>query len=125
VKLLQRTLVTEALLWFSFGGGGLAWAAQLVVGSESEENGCTAAGVRIGVDAQIYSMVATALCGAVTLAALAASLYACREIRRSGGDRRGRFAFLAGSGLLANTIFLALILLGGIGSLVLDSCVQG
>jgi hypothetical protein len=47
-----------------------------------------------------------------------------RAERRAGGDRRGRFAFLAGSGVLANTIFLALILLGGIGSLVLDPCAQ-
>jgi hypothetical protein len=125
MRLAKRTVATETLLWFGFGGGALAWAAQLVVGSESEENRCTQAGIRIGVDSHAYTMVATALAGAVALAAIGASLYAFREIQRSGGDRRGRFVFLATSGLLANAIFLALILLGGIGSLVLDQCVQG
>ncbi|MGG7378909.1 hypothetical protein ACQ7B2_09140, partial [Escherichia coli] len=79
----------------------------LVVGSESEENRCTPAGIRIGVDSHAYTMVATALAGAVALAAIAASAHGFREIRRHGGDRRDRFVFLATTGILANTIFLA------------------
>ena len=125
MRLRKRNLLTEGLVWFGFAGGALAWAAQLVVAAEAEENRCTPAGIRIGVDARAYSIATLAAGAAIALAAIAASLYAFRAVRREGGDRRGRFFFLASTGLLANSIFLALILLGGIGSLVLDSCVQG
>ena len=125
MRLAPRTLLTEALLWFGAGGGALAWTAQLVLGSESEETRCTPAGTRWGFDARTYAVVVTAAAAAITVAALGVSLYALREVRRGRGDRRGRIAFVAASGVLCDVVFLALILLGGIGATALETCVQG
>jgi divalent metal cation (Fe/Co/Zn/Cd) transporter len=125
MRLAPRTFLTEALLWFGAGGGALAWTVQLVLGSESEETRCAPAGMRWGFDARTFAVSVTAAAAAITLAALAVSLFVLREVRRSGGDRRGRILFVAASGVLTDAVFLALILLGGIGAATLESCVQG
>jgi hypothetical protein len=123
-RLGRSRLLLEAVLWFGLGGGALAWSAQLVVGSEVEETRCTPAGMRWDLAPRDWEIALTAACGLVALAAALAALAGLRETRRGGGDRRGRFHFMAVSGILANTLFLALILLGGIASSVLDTCVQ-
>jgi hypothetical protein len=114
----------EALVWFGVLGGAAAWTVQLVVGSQLEENHCTRFGARYSIHTPTWEAALTAGTAAVAVAAGVAALLAYRRSRR-GGDRRGRIGFMATSGILANTLFLALILLGGIGVSVLDPCVQG
>ena len=125
MRLAPRTLGTEAVVWFGAAGGAVAWTAQLILGAESEETHCTPAGLRWGIDAKTYVVAVTAGAAAVTLAALLASLYVLREARRDGADRRGRIEFMAATGALADVLFLALILLGGLGATALGTCVQG
>ena len=114
----------EALVWFGVLGGAAAWTVQLVVGAELEENHCTRFGLRYALHTPTWEAGLTAACAAVAAAAGVAALLAYRRTR-DGGDRRGRIGFMATSGILASTLFLALILLGGIGASVLDPCVQG
>jgi len=122
---MRGRLSIEALVWFGVGGGALAWAVQLVLGAEVEETHCTPVGRRWGIDTLTWEIALTAGCGVVALASAAAALLVYREARRHRGDRRGRIAFLAPGGILASGVFLALILLGGIGASVLETCVQG
>jgi hypothetical protein len=119
---LERTSVrTNALLFFAVLAAPFAWAVQLVVGSELEEAGCRA---RPGLDSDPWTLALTAGGVALAVAAALVAAAAVREVRRGGGDERGRIAFMAWSGLLVNLVFGALILLGGIGAASLGSCVQ-
>jgi hypothetical protein len=120
----MSTRSLEALVWFGALGGAAAWTVQLVAGAELEENHCTRAGLRYSIHTPTWEAALTAVCAAVAIAAGVAALLAYRRTRH-GGDRRGRIGFMATSGMLANVLFLALILLGGIGASVLDPCVQG
>jgi hypothetical protein len=120
---MRGRLSTEALVWFGAGGGAAAWVLQLVLGAEVEETHCTPVGERWGVETLTWEIALTAGCGVVALAAGAAAVVAYRQTRRRR-DRRGRIVFMATGGILADGLFLALILLGGIGASVLERCVQ-
>jgi hypothetical protein len=112
---------TNALLFFAVLAAPLAWTVQLVAGSELEEGGCQ---LRTELHADWWLAGLTAGGAAVAVAAGLVALAVVREVRRGAGDERGRIAFMAVSGLLVNVVFGALILLGGIGAVSLDSCVQ-
>ena len=121
MKLERTSLQTNVLLLFAVLGAPLAWTVQLVWSSELEEGGC-----RLDRELSTGWWHAGITLGAllVTLAAALVAVALVREVRRSGGDERGRIAFMAFSALLVNGIFGALILLGGIGAVALDSCAQ-
>jgi uncharacterized membrane protein YozB (DUF420 family) len=114
----------ELLLWYALGGAALAWTAQLVLGAESEELGCTTVGMRLAVDPHPWHVALTVACGAVAASSAAAAVLGWRAVRRGAPDRRGRLAFMAVSALLANALFLAVIVLGGVGASFLETCAQ-
>ena len=61
------------------------------------------------------------------IGAAVAALVAVRmllEQRRQASGARGRMEFMAGSGVFVSTVFIALILLGGIASLYIAHCHQ-
>ena len=62
------------------------------------------------------------LCGAVGAVALGTAVALWRGSERQEPDPRGRIWFLAVSALLIDGLFLALIVLTGIGAIVLDPC---
>ena len=121
MKLERTSLRTNALLLFAVLAAPLAWTLQLVLSSELEEGGCR-------LDAELSAdRWHAAITGGALLVTLAAGIVAVllvREVRRSGGDDRGRIAFMAYSSLLVTGVFSALIVLGGIGALALDTCAQ-
>ena len=124
---LQRTsLLTNLLLFHGILAAPLAWSAQLVFGYGIGEARCSAFGSRYGLDSQLGELVLLLVTAGVALSALVvAGLLFFAERRESGVDDRGRVAFMAGGGVLVSSIFIVLILLGGIASLSISHCQQG
>lgn len=119
--------VPEPLAWFAALGAPAAWVVQLVLGPEGEEVRCLRAGQRLlGVHTPRWEAGLTAGCAAVAVAALAAAALVVVTLRRrrEEGDRRGRILFMGVGALTFAPLFLALILLGGVGSSVLDPCAR-
>lgn len=114
--------LTSAALWFALLGPPLAWTAQLVVGYGVEEADCGKAGQSWALHTTAWEVALLALGGVVGVASLAAAIALWRGSERHAPDPRGRIAFLAVSALLIDGLFLALIVLTGIGTIVLDPC---
>ena len=118
----RSSAVTRAALWFALLGPPLAWAAQLVVGYGVEEADCGKAGEHWSLHTTAWEATLLALCGLVGVAGLGTAVALWRGSERQEPDPRGRIAFLAVSALLIDGLFLALIVLTGIGTIVLDPC---
>lgn len=120
---IQRTgFLTNALLLHGLLAAPVAWAVQLVVGYGLAEAECSPAGVRVGFDSMTWQIVVTALTAAYALSGLAVAGRLALEEHRRDGDERGRIAFMATGGILVSSIFLLLILLGGIAASSLEPC---
>jgi hypothetical protein len=118
-----------ALLWFGVLAAPLAWVAQLLVSYAVEEAACTtgagAEPVLGSGDGPILAAVSVVAL-AVALAGIVAAALSWRFAAADpGGDPRGRVAFLAGFGLLAGVVFVAVIALGAAALLPLDTCEPG
>jgi hypothetical protein len=114
--------LSRTALWFALLGPPLAWATQLVVGYGVEEADCGKAGAHWSLHVTAWEAALLGLCGVVGAAGLGAAVALWRGSERQEPDPRGRIAFLAVSALLIDGLFLALILLTGIGTVVLDPC---
>ena len=118
----RASALTRATLWFALLGPPLAWTGQLIVGYGVEEADCGKAGEHWSLHVTAWEAALLGLCGAVGAAGLAAAVALWRGSERQEPDPRGRIAFLAVSALLIDGLFLALIVLTGIGAIVLDPC---
>jgi hypothetical protein len=118
---------TEALQWFGLLAAPIAWTVQLVLGYGTTVAACSVAGDRWGVSVATWEIALTAAAAAVAVAGQAAALVAWSRTR-DGGEAAtppaGRIHFFADASLLSNTIFLAVILLGGIAAAHLVPCRQ-
>jgi hypothetical protein len=110
---------TNLLLLFGLLAAPLAWASQLVVGWGIGEARCSVAGMEWGLDSQAGTAALLGATGAIALAGLGVSAWLQRSAAR---DERGRVAFMAGGGILVSAVFVALILLGGVGALFVEHC---
>jgi len=118
---IERTdPLTNALLLYGLLAGPLAWTAQLVVGYGIGDAACSEAGTRWAVDSQAGEAALTAVAAAGAFSGHALSAWLCRRTR-NGHDR---VAFMACGGVLVATVFLVLILLGGIAALSIAHCRQ-
>jgi hypothetical protein len=119
--------VLGALQWVGLLAGAGAWAAQLVVGYGVTEAECNAGGSGLGIANDPWQ---GALMGAAIVLILAAAAAAALVLVRTGGVSYddgppiGRIRMLAIAGLVANAIFLVIVLLSGSASLVGDVCRQ-
>ncbi len=116
--------LVSSLLWFGLLGAPLAWTAQLVVGYGVEEANCSPAGESWSLG-QPWQIGITATAAAIALAAGLGAFTVWRDLRRHDHDPSGRLGFMAAGGLLVSSVFLVLIVLGGVGAIVLDSCEPG
>ena len=114
-------------VWFGVLGAPVAWALQLVSGYALTEATCGEAG-RAGWDVHLDAW-STAVFAAATLVAMAAgvtSLVTFRATRGAGEELPpARIHFLAVIGIAITPLFLAMILMSGLGSVLLDQCRQG
>lgn len=114
---------TELLLLAGIGAAPAAWTAQLTLGYAVGDAACNPAGERWGVDAVLWVGVLTGVAAALAVGGLLAALAVARAVRRGDADDpRERLHWFALGGVLVSGVFLALILLGGIGTAVVDPC---
>jgi hypothetical protein len=126
VKIAIPRSPVSPLLWFSVLGAPFAWAAQFGISYWVTEAKCSVAGTRWGISVDAWVIVLTVLAAVVAVGGgyVALSLFrATNGVEQDGEPPSGRTRFFAYVGLTVTPIFLAIIVLNGIGAVV-HSCVQ-
>ena len=122
-----RPSATSALLWFGLLGAPFAWATQHVAGYALTESSCDE--VRRSESAiplHTWTIVVSAAALTIALAAGAAALLTFIRTRDPGeAPPASRIHFLSVVALTITPLFVAIILMSGLGSLLLTPCVQG
>lgn len=113
------------VLWFAVLGAPGAYAVQLGLGYWLAEAACSPTGGEWGIPLAAWAAVVTALSAAIAVAAGLTSVW----LYRRHGDRHdppppGRVAFLAAVGMTLSVLFLALILMSGVGAVTFRVCNQ-
>jgi hypothetical protein len=117
----------EPLLWFGVFGAPAAWALTHLAGVELAQATCRQAargeGWNIHFDAWTIAVFATM--AAIAIASEVASVLTFRATRDASSEPpRGRIHFLSVIGMTIGPLFLAMILMGGLGSVLLEQCQQ-
>jgi hypothetical protein len=118
----------EILQWVGLLAGALVWTGQHVVGYGITEAACSRGGAHWGISTNLWEAVLLAAAsGCVVAAELAAVAVVVRTREESyeSPPPPGRIRFLAIAAVAANLIFLAIILLDGLGSIFNVACRQG
>ena len=124
-------LPLEALSWFGLLGAPVAWTVTHVLGYGLTEATCDPAGTRWSIALDGWTVALTAVAAAIAALAGLAALVAfrrTREVEGVGGPEepppKGRIHFLAVVGIAISPLFLAIIVMDGLGVVLLPSCVQ-
>ena len=116
----------KARLWFGVLGAPLAWVAQFLIGYSLGLAACGAAGRKWGLSVDGWTLAATAAGAAVAVLATASAVQVYRATRDVGSELPGaRIHFLSVISLTIAPLFLAIILMGGVGAVVLENFRQG
>jgi len=108
-------------VWYGLLGAPLAWAAQLVAGFWIAQTACDRGGV--SVDGWTLAVMSVAAAVAVGAEGCAVSVF--RATKDAGQQPpAGRIHFLATIGLTIGPLFLAIILMSGLGVVALPECRQ-
>ncbi len=122
---MRAVRLHEVLQWFALLGGALAWAAQFVLAFWIAASRCSPANAGWHTPEQTFYVAATAPAALVALLAEAAAVWLYLQLRdHDGTPPGGRHVFFAYASIAGNALFLALILLEGIGVLYHLGCVQ-
>jgi hypothetical protein len=116
----------SALQWFGLAGGAAAWAAQLTGGFWVTQATCNP-GTTWSIDHDLWQLALLASACALTILAQVAAAIVFVRTRPAGDDDEpppGRLHFLAGAALVANVLFIVIMLLSGIASIA-DSLCRG
>lgn len=123
---LRRVSATEALLWLGVLGAPLAWTVQHVAGFGLTEATCQAAGLsdtHLPLDA--WTIVVTGATLVVALVAGAAAIVTLLRTRDAGSEPPGaRIRFLATVAVTTTPLFVAIMLMSGLGTLFTTACRQ-
>jgi hypothetical protein len=117
----------EVLQWTGLLGAALVWAAQFVLGYGVAQANCRPGGARLGIDLRAWEISLTAVAGVLVLAAEAAALAVLagtRGVEHTDPPPPGRQRFFAQAAALGNLLFLAIVLLSGLGALAHSACGQ-
>jgi hypothetical protein len=117
----------EILQWSGLLAGALVWAAQHVVGYGVTEAQCSPGGADFGISNDAWQASLMAVAALVILGAEAAALavfFATRPTSYEGEPPPGRIRLFAIAAMVANAIFLVIVLLNGVGSIVSLDCRQ-
>jgi hypothetical protein len=119
----------DALMWFGLFGAPFAWAVQHVIGVMLTIAAChdNTAGPDWRGDVDAVAAVVTAAAALVAVLALLSAVAAWRSARGvddSDPPPAGRVHFLGIIGLTISPLFLAIILMSGLGTISLPECVQ-
>ena len=118
-----------ALMWFGLFAAPFAWAAQHVTGIMLSIGQChdNAAGPDWQVHVDAWAAVVTGIAAVIAALGLLAAVAAWRSTRDAGDSDpppAGRIHFLGVIGLTISPLFLAIILMSGLGTIFLSPCVQ-
>jgi hypothetical protein len=117
----------EALQWFALFAGPLAFAGQHVAEVFTSLADCNPAGASWAVPQHSVQIGLTVAAALVVAAAEGAAYLAFREtsdVETEGAPPLGRIRFLATAALVIGPIFLALVLLSGLGAAAHPNCRQ-
>jgi len=120
-------LVGRLLSWYGLLGAPFAWTAFHVAGVGIATGACSPWGVSSGVDIQPATLALTFGCVAVAIGGLLAAVIvyvATSGVDEEGAPPLGRIHFLAVIGLAIAPLFIAIILMAGLGGTALG-CGQG
>jgi hypothetical protein len=119
---LRRLAVLQ---WVGLVLGGVAWFAAHLTGWGLTEASCDSAG--FGIDHDLWQAVAMAAAAALVVGAEAAAvgvLLATRQTSYEAEAPEGRIRFVALAAVVANAIFLVIILLDALGAIFNVACRQ-
>ena len=117
----------EILQWTGLLLGGLIWAAAHVIGFGTTEASCNAAAPAFGVHFHLWEGLINGVAGLVALtAALAATavLVITRDVSYEDDPPIGRIRFFAIAALIANVLFVMIVVLYLVGTLGNTPCTQ-
>jgi hypothetical protein len=117
----------EVMQWLGLLLGAAVWGGAHLLGYGATEASCNAGAPVVGIDLHNWEGVVN---GVTALLALAAGLSATAIVVRTRGVSYedappiGRIRFFAIAALVANLLFLVMILLYAVGSIANSPCVQ-
>lgn len=118
----------EFLMWVGIVGAPAVWACQHVFGLGSTLAACGDAGRMWDIPIDTWVAIATSVAGLLAICGLVSSVLAYLAVRGAEidtGPPNGRIYFMSICGIVISPLFLAIILLSGIGTLLLSNCHQG
>lgn len=118
----------ELTMWLGVLGAPIVWACQHVFGFGVTQAGCSIGSKSWNVPIDTWTAVATSVAGALAITGLVASVLAYRAVTDADIDADppgGRIYFMSICGIVISPLFLAIILMSGIGTLILPNCHQG
>lgn len=118
----------EFLMWLGVLGAPAVWTCQHVFGFGVTQAGCSIGSKSWNVPIDTFTAIATSLAGALAITGLVASVLAYRAVSDAEIDTdppSGRIYLMSICGIVISPLFLAIILMSGIGTLVLPNCHQG
>ena len=117
------------LQWFGLIAGAGVWFAQHVVGFGITQAECSSGGAGWGIGNDVWQAALLAASALLILAAEAAAVAVFRGTRGTAYDSDppppSRLRFFAIAAMVANVIFLMIVLLDGFASIVNVTCRQG
>jgi heme/copper-type cytochrome/quinol oxidase subunit 2 len=112
-------------VWLGILGPPVAWTVQHVGGTAIRRAQCSVANTRWMISANALTIVFTAAAAVIVLGGLAGAIAAYRATNDAGDDPpASRIHFLSIVGITIAPLFLAIILMSGLGSLFLSACRQ-
>jgi hypothetical protein len=117
------------LMWFGLFAAPAAWAVQHVTGIELQYAQChdNTPGPAYDVHVDAWTLVLTIAAAAIAILGGLAAVAAWRATRDADDDDAppaGRIHFMAVIGMTITPLFVAIILMSGLGVVFLPSCVQ-
>lgn len=117
----------EVLQWTGLLLGAAMWGAAHVIGFGTTEASCNAAAPTFGIDFHLWEGLITGLAGLVAMSAgLAATavLVLTRDVSYEDDPPIGRIRFFAIAALIANVLFVMIVVLYLVGTLGNTPCTQ-
>ena len=116
-----------ALQWFGLGGAALTWFAQLILGWGFTEGDCAPGGRGWTISNDTWQALLMSVGVVVALTGEAAAVRVWRATRGAdyeGEPPDGRLQFFSTAALVANVVFLMIILLTGLAAIFNVACRQ-